>query len=82
MGVFKWEDIYPELVNKLRWSIATCFSTPESRFPYQDSQKIATVYAQEIIELLKVFSTEPGVLATTATIRGFSNQRVLDKIES
>ena len=42
-GEYAWDDIYPELVNKIRWAICTAFSTPESRYPFSIAQKLATV---------------------------------------
>lgn len=73
-GEYAWEDIYPELVNKIRWAITTAFSTPASRYPYGVAQRVATVVSQDVIELIKLSQAEPGVLGTTGTIRGFQRQ--------
>jgi len=72
-------------VNKLRWSISTAFSDEKDRYPFQASQLIATVYAQEILELVKFATETPGVLGTTSTIRNFKKQSdadaILDKLD-
>jgi len=80
----KWQDAYPELVNKLRWAISTTFSTPDSRYPYQASQALATVFSQDILELVKVGEEFPESLASTDIVRGSLRQRSiveeLDKV--
>jgi len=73
-GEYAWEDLYPELVNKFRWAITTTFGTPASRYPYGDAQRIATVLSQDAIDLIKTSTAAPGVLGTTATIRGHQAQ--------
>lgn len=78
-GEYEWDEIYPELVNKIRWAICTAFGTPESRFPYGMAQKLATVLSQDAIELIKCSITEPGVLSATSSIRGFRDQRRIDR---
>lgn len=80
MTQLNWNDIYPELVNKLRWSISTAFATPESNYPFRDSQAMATVFAQEIVDLVKLAQTEPGVTMTPGSIRGWKAQKVLDRL--
>lgn len=70
----RWEDLYPELVNKIRWAITTTFGTPASRYPYGVAQRIATVLSQDVIDLIKLSMEEPGVLSSTATIRGHQRQ--------
>jgi len=76
----KWKDAYPELVNKLRWSISTAFAEGENKYPYGVAQKIATVYAGEILELVKLAEAEPSVVGSTEMIRSFSVQRDADRI--
>jgi len=75
----KWKDAYPELVNKLRWAISTAFATGDSRYPYGVAQKIATVYAEEILQLVKLAEEEPGAVGSTDIIRQFSLQREVDR---
>ena len=70
----KWEDAYPELVNKIRWAISTTFATAQSRYPFRASQAVATVLAQEILELIKAGEEIPGLLDTTNTIRSYLQQ--------
>lgn len=74
MESYAWDDIYPELVNKLRWAICTSLKTPASNFPYGTGQTIATVTAQSIIDLVKTSMEEPGVLGSTQTVRGYFRQ--------
>lgn len=66
---YVWQDIYPELVNKLRWAICSSFTTPESNYPYGDGQAIATVLSQLIIDLVKEGLESPGLTVSTAGVR-------------
>lgn len=77
----QWQDLYPELVNKLRWAIHSTMtqeSTVGSKLVYQDCQRIATVLSQEVIDLVKLWSEQPMVLGSTSTIRGFFDQVRVD----
>lgn len=74
MEGYIWEDVYPELVNKIRWAICTTFGTPASRYPYGVAQRIATVLAQDAMDTIKLSLTEPGVLSSTGSIRGLQAQ--------
>lgn len=75
-----WEDIYPELVNKMRWAISTSLKTPASNYPFPASQALATVFSQSIIDIAKQAVEEPGILASTGTVRGFFNQKLIDSL--
>jgi len=81
----RWADAYPELVNKFRWAISTTFGTAESRYPFQDSQTIATVFSQEVLDLVKLAEEVPGVLYSTDTVRSYFQQQrmkvTLDKLD-
>ena len=70
----RWRDAYPELVNKLRWAISTAFATPDDRYPYSIAQRIATIYAQEILDLVKFGEECPEILGSTGTIRSYLQQ--------
>ena len=72
---WSWQDIYPELVNKVRWALGTSFKIRGSNYPYGRSQMIATVLSQLIIDLMKVAEDEPGVLDSTSTVRTFFEQQ-------
>lgn len=76
---YAWNDIYPELVNKLRWAICTSVKTPASNYPYSTAQRVATVLAQDTIDLLRLATEEPGVLGSLKTIRGFFVQERVPK---
>jgi len=69
-----YQDVYPELVNKLRWAIATSFRTPESNYNFSAAQRIATVFSQDIVALVKAAEEQPGIIGSTATIRGTLTQ--------
>jgi len=71
---YKWDEIYPELVNKIRWAICTTLGTPGSKYPFGVAQKIATVLSQDVIDLIKTSVVAPGVLGSTGTIRGHQAQ--------
>ena len=66
---YVWKDIYPELVNKLRWAICTAVKTPDSNYPYSTAQKVATVLAQDTIDLLRTAIDEPGCIGSIPRIR-------------
>lgn len=78
---YNWEDIYPELVNKLRWAICTSLKTPGSNYPYSAGQAIATVLAQEVIDVAKMAIDNPGVLGSPGTVRSFLIQEVISLVD-
>lgn len=61
-------------MNKLRWAISTAFGDAQSRYPFQASQYLATVFAQEVLEVVKAAEKEVGIVGSTSTIRGFLEQ--------
>ena len=75
-----WEELYPELVNKFRWAISTSCGTAESRYPFGDSQRMATVFAQQVLDLVKAAPDAPGLLSSTDSIRSFNYQRAIDRV--
>lgn len=75
-----WNDIYPELVNKLRWAICTSAKTPASNYPYSEAQRVATVLAQDIVGLLRAAEEEPGALGSIGAIRSSLNQGRIDNL--
>lgn len=70
----EWKDLYPELVNKIRWAIVSSLRNAGSNISYTHGQHLATVVSQDVLEIAKIYVTEPGVLASTATVRGFYQQ--------
>jgi len=75
---YNWDDVYPELVNKMRWSLQTAFSMEGFNFPYSTAQRISTVLSQDAVELMKCARSSEDVLSTTDTIRGFYAQTRVD----
>lgn len=73
-----WDDVYPELVNKIRWAISTSLSTKGSNFHYTASQKLATVLSQDVIELVKLSYESPLLLTKTGNIRSTLDQIRVD----
>lgn len=73
-----YANVYPELVNKLRWAIATSFADEGSNFPFSDAQKIATVFSQDIVGLVQLARAEPAILGSIATIRTTLQQHQID----
>ena len=67
---YRWNDVYPELVNKLRWAVVTSVKTPDSNFNYSLGQRIATVIAQDVVAIIRTWEEAPEVLSTIDTIRG------------
>jgi len=76
--IWNWRDKYPELINKMRWSIHSTFGGSESSLTYTEAQLLATVLSQDVIDLLKLSILEPGVLAQTTSIRSYLSQKVID----
>ena len=74
-----WEDVYPELVNKIRWAISTSFSMKGSSYPYSASQKLATVLSQDAIEMVKLGYESPSLLNKTGNIRSALDQVRADR---
>lgn len=70
----EWKDLYPELVNKIRWAIVSSLRNQGSNISYSEGQHLATVLSQDVLEIAKAYSTSPGVLASTGTVRGFYQQ--------
>lgn len=75
----RWKDIYPELVNKFRWSIQTAFGDEKERFGYVLSQHLATVLAQDALEVIKAGQSHPEILYSTHTMRAQLQLGPLDK---
>jgi len=76
--ITNWDDLYPELVNKMRWAVQTTFTTGELSFPYGTAQKVATVLAQDVVDIMKLSASEPAVLDSTGSIRAFYAQKQVD----
>lgn len=74
---YNWVDVYPELVNKIRWAVSTSLKTPASNYPFPASQVIATVFAQSIIDIAKQACDTPEVVASTSLLRGFLTQETI-----
>lgn len=70
----EWKDLYPELVNKIRWAIVSSLRNQGSSISYTEGQHLATVLSQDVLEIAKVYHTSPGVLSSTGTVRGFYQQ--------
>tara|TARA_R100001086_G_scaffold240882_1_gene167407 strand:+ start:570 stop:839 length:270 start_codon:yes stop_codon:yes gene_type:complete len=70
-----WDDLYPELVNKTRWAIVSSSQNADLNTTYSEAQALATVFVQDMIEILKCYVESPGVLDSTKSVRGFFAQR-------
>lgn len=71
---YAWRDIYPELVNKIRWAICTSLKTPSSNYPYGLAQSMATVLSGFAIAIVKQEQSVPGSSASPGLIRSTLNQ--------
>jgi len=74
-----WADAYPELVNKIRWAISTSLKTPSTNYPFSVSQLMATILAQDVIEWAKAGEDQPGILASTTSLRKHYQEGVTAK---
>jgi len=67
---YDWAEIYPELVNKIRWAICTSLTTTtRGPFSYSLGQPIATVLAQDVIAIIKGSLKENTIPLTTKKVR-------------
>lgn len=69
-----WKDLYPELVNKIRWAIVSSSPSAGDNISYQEAQHLATVISQDVIAIWKTHATSPKVLGSTTTVRDFYKQ--------
>lgn len=68
---YDWKDLYPELVNKIRWAICSTLKTPGSNYPYSLAQPLATVLSGYAIDTAKQEQESPGSTQSTSMIRSF-----------
>jgi len=47
-------DLYAELKNKIRWSIASSLNEQEITVPYRESERLAAKIAGELLEEYKI----------------------------
>ena len=66
---YVWADVYPELVNKIRWAICTSLKTPGSNYPFRLGQPLATVLSGFAIDIAKQEIESPGSTQSTSSIR-------------
>jgi len=70
----EWEDVYPEMVNKIRWAIVSTLQGNGGSISYSEGQSLATVVSQDIMSIAKVYERSGGVLASTGSVREFWKQ--------
>lgn len=71
---YVWADVYPELVNKVRWAICTSLKTRASNYPYTLGQALATVLSGFAIDIAKQEIESPGSTQSTSLIRALLSQ--------
>jgi len=74
-----WEDIYAELMNKIRWAISSTVAQ-HSNMSYRESQACARPFARIIADGLKLQSEAPDFSISAYTDQQTSSKR-LDTIE-
>lgn len=74
-----WEDLYAELMNKIRWAISSTVA-PHSNMPYRESQACARPFARIIVDGLKLQSEAPD-FSISAYIDQQTSSKHLDTIE-
>lgn len=65
----QWEQIYAELLNKFRWSIASTMAGQGSNYSYQDSVALAGALAGDVLKLMKLREEKPDLRFTEETAR-------------
>ncbi len=56
-----WEETYAELLNKIRWSIATAAPTAGITLPFATSKALASLFASDVVRLLKLLDEKPNL---------------------
>jgi len=74
-----WEEIYAELLNKIRWSIASTVSGQGINIPFRTSKGMASLFASDVLRLLKLLEEKPNLDIFELAK---SEQRELDKIKT
>ena len=64
----EWEIIYAELMNKIRWAIASTVAGAFN-YSYRDSQALATVLAGDALRLMKMRHEKPDLSLTPESVR-------------
>jgi len=72
----EWEETYAELANKIRWAIASTVGAAGINLPYRTSKGIATLFASDVLRLLKLLEEKPNLDIYELAK---SEARVLDK---
>lgn len=57
----EWEQIYAELLNKIRWSIATSAANGGINIPFRTSKGLAGFFASDVLRLLKLKDEKPDL---------------------
>lgn len=65
----QWEQIYAELLNKIRWAIASTAAGQGYNYTYQDSIALATVLSGDALKFMKLKEEKPDLRATAKEIR-------------
>lgn len=75
-----YEDLYAELLNKIRWAVASSVGT-FSNVTHRESQAIARPFASLIVEAVKAQGEKPD-LVMSLYIDQQMGAKALDKIEA
>lgn len=65
----QWEQIYAELLNKFRWSIASTMASQGFNYSYAESIALAGVLAGDALKLLKLKEEKPDLRITAEGVR-------------
>jgi len=65
----EWEQIYAELLNKIRWSVASTAANIPVNYSYQDSIALSKVLAGDALKLMKAREEKPDLRFTTESVR-------------
>lgn len=64
----EWEQIYAELLNKIRWSVAST-AAGAFNYSYRDSLALAQVLAGDALKLMKAREEKPDMRFTPEGVR-------------
>ena len=65
----QWEQVYAELLNKIRWSIASTMTGQGFNCSYQESIALASVLAGDALRLIKLRQQKPELRMSVEEVR-------------
>lgn len=65
----QWEQVYAELLNKFRWSIASTMAGQGFNYSYQECVALAGALAGDALRLMKLKDEKPDLRLSAEDVR-------------